>query len=125
MRLLMQTQSHQRQDILLAFTALFAANIAVLLGAFWLTPQFVFFSFLIWILLAFTCVLIVRQQRITANFFALFLENWHILPFLMFSALSISWSVVWQVSLARWFTLVATLIVGAYLGFRYRTTGAT
>jgi exopolysaccharide production protein ExoQ len=42
-----------------------------------------------------------------------------ILPFLIFSGLSIFWSVYREVSLYRWLVFFCTIITGAYIGLRY------
>jgi hypothetical protein len=39
-------------------------------------------------------------------------RNWMILPFLIFSAFSIFWSVKWEISFYRWLVLFCTLITG-------------
>jgi exopolysaccharide production protein ExoQ len=46
-------------------------------------------------------------------------KTWLILPFLLFSGLSIGWSVDWQISLSRWLILISSIAVAAYLGLHY------
>jgi exopolysaccharide production protein ExoQ len=115
----MLAKIRRNNNILILFLSLFAANITVFHGVIWLFPQIVLFLFFIWFFLALACFLIIRQRRFHRVFISFALENSHILPFLIFAGLSIFWSVAWQVSLLRWLTLFATLIVGVYLGYRY------
>ena len=61
------------------------------------------------------------EERITSYLISLRIlrRNWIILPFLIFSGLSIFWSVYWQISLYRWLILLFTIIAGGYIGLRY------
>lgn len=115
----MLAKIRRNKNILILFLSLFAANVTVLQGTIWLFPQIILILFFIWFFLALACFWIIRQERLLNQFFLFMLKNWHFLPFVIFSGLSVFWSVVWQVSLIRWFTLVTTLIVGVYLGYHY------
>jgi exopolysaccharide production protein ExoQ len=115
----MLAKIRRNKNILILFLSLLAANVTVFNGVIWLFPQIILFSFFIWFFLALACFLIARQQRLSNTFITFALKNWYIFPFLIFSGLSIFWSVDWQVSLLRWLTLFATLVVGVYLGYRY------
>lgn len=115
----MLAKIRRNKNILILFLSLFAANVTVLQGVIWLFPQIILILFFIWFFLALACFWIIRQEHLLNQFFLFMLKNWHFLPFVIFSGLSVFWSVVWQVSLIRWFTLVTTLIVGVYLGYHY------
>jgi len=112
----------RKKNILILFLSLSAANITAFQGTPWLFPQIILFLFFIWFFLVLACFLIVRQERLSDIFLSFTLKSWHIFPFLIFSGLSIFWSVAWQVSLFKWLTLLSTLIVGVYLGHRYSLT---
>ena len=109
----------QTSELLLIFSLFFLSNILVFAYAFWLVPVLVLLVTSVWVLLTALTLWAWNKHHLMPGFIDTLKRNWIILPFLIFSALSISWSVKWDVSLYRWLVLLCTIITGSYIGLRY------
>ena len=109
----------QTLDLLLIFGLFFLSNILAFGYTFWLVPPLVMIETLLWLVLTILCVWILNKHKIMPEFIERFKRIWIILPFLIFSGLSILWSIYWEISLYRWLMLVCTIIAGGYIGLRY------
>jgi O-antigen ligase len=117
----MRQKSYQQAlDLLLVFGLFFFSNATAFLFVVWIVPEIVFMELIVLALLAAFSVWILKRLNLMPNFWENLKRNWLILPFLAFSALSIFWSIYWQVSLFRWLILVLTVVTGGYIGLRYR-----
>jgi exopolysaccharide production protein ExoQ len=116
---MLQKNYTQFFGLLLTFILFFLSNASAFFYAVWLTPEIVFIESIIWLILAILAAWILTRQRLTSIFFENLKMNWIILPFLVFSGLSIFWSVYWEISLYRWLILSCTIITGGYIGLRY------
>jgi exopolysaccharide production protein ExoQ len=116
---MLQKKYQQTLELLLIFGLFFLSNASAFLYVAWLTPEIVFMELVIWLVLATFSVWILSKQNLISDFFENLKRNWIILPFLIFSGLSIFWSVFWEISLYRWLILLFTIITGAYIGLRY------
>ena len=114
-----QTKAQKILDYLLIFTAFLFSNVSAFFIPIWLSPEFVVFEFVIWILLAVVTVLIMRKEKFLSDFIIALKRNWIIVPFIIFFGLSIFWSVYWGISLLRWLILLFTILIGGYIGFKY------
>jgi len=116
----MQPKKNQQVSGLVFVDAMyFLSNATAFLTVIWLIPGIVFIETMIWWVLATICVWILIRMNMVPRFVAEFKNNWIILPFLIFSGLSIFWSVYWEISLSRWLILFSTVVAGAYIGLRY------
>jgi exopolysaccharide production protein ExoQ len=106
-------------DLLLIFGLFFLSNVSAFFYLAWLTPEFVFFEAVLWLMLAAISVWILNKNNLLSNFFEILRKNWAIFPFLIFSGLSIFWSIYWEISLSRWLILLCTITTGGYIGLRY------
>jgi exopolysaccharide production protein ExoQ len=106
-------------DFLLVFNLFFFANASAFFSLFWLSPEYITFEFLVWVVLAVLTVWKLNKNNLLANFIDQLKRNWTIFPFLIFAGVSIFWSVDWQISLFRWLTLVFVIIAGEYIGLKY------
>ena len=61
-------------------------------------------------------------KNLSTNLFIVFRENWFIFPFVIYSAVSVVWSVVPEISIARWLTLVCTIVFCGYIGVQYNVS---
>lgn len=104
-------------DLLLVFLIFFFSNISAFLNAIWLLPSIVMMQTAVWIILA--AFAFIRLRLVGEDIWLSLMGFWFFLPFLVYSGLSIFWSVAWVVSLGRWLVLVGTLICGIYLGSLY------
>jgi exopolysaccharide production protein ExoQ len=106
--------------LLFVFISFFLSNFSAFIGPIiWLTTPLVFGESIIWIVLAALPVWILNKQNNITKYLENFKNNWIILPFFIFSGISIFWSVYWQISLYRWVILFCTIITGGYIGLRY------
>jgi O-antigen ligase len=106
-------------DLTLVFGLFFLSNATAFLYVVWIVPEIVFMELVVLALFAAFSVWILKRFNLVSDFWKSLKRNWFILPFLAFSALSIFWSVYWQVSLYRWLILVLTVSTGGYIGVRY------
>jgi exopolysaccharide production protein ExoQ len=106
-------------ELLLVFGLFFLSNIPVLFQIIWLYPRFIPIECVLWLVFAVLCLWGLYRLGMVPVFIAQLRQNWIIIPFLIFSGLSIFWSVYWQISLYRWLVLLSTLIAGGYIGLRY------
>jgi len=106
-------------DLLLVFSFFFLSNILAFGYAFWLVPVLVLLMSLVWVILALFCLWVLSKNNLITEFINTLKRNWFIIPFLILSGISISWSVVWEISLYRWLTLFCTIVAGGYIGLRY------
>jgi O-antigen ligase len=117
---IMQQNNYQKiTDLLLVFGLFFLSNATAFLYVVWIVPDIVFMACVVWLILAALAVWILNKHNLISKLFENLKRNWVIFPFLIFSGLSIFWSVYWQVSLCRWLILVFTIITGGYIGLRY------
>ncbi len=101
------------------FGSLLLSNAGVIASLLWLIPAWVYFETVVWLALGFVTVWALARLGALSNLLVSLKKNWIILPFVLFSALSIFWSVAWDISLSRWLILVASIVVGAYVGLRF------
>ena len=116
---MLQKKYQQTLELLLVFGLFFLSNASAFIHVAWLTPEIVFMELVVWFILAVFSLWILRKQDLIPNLFENLKRNWIILPFLIFSGLSVFWSVFWEISLYRWLILIFTIITGAYIGLRY------
>lgn len=109
----------QTLELLLIFSLFFLSNVLAFFYSIWLVPQLVTVELLFWLLLTIIAVWIMNKHNIVREWIEHFKRNWILLPFLIFSGLSIFWSVYWEISLYRWLILLCTIITGGYIGLRY------
>jgi O-antigen ligase len=98
---------------------LLLSNISVLILVIWLTPQFVLFESIAWVIISSICLFILYQQDHLKMFYRIISQNSIILPFILFAGASIIWSTYWQISLWRWLILISTVITGGFVAIRY------
>lgn len=101
------------------FGLLLLSNLSAFIYIIWLEPNFVFFEVAVWLAFAAVSAWVLYKRRLLPAFFEHFRKHWSILPFLIFSGITIFWSVYWEISLARWIILLFTVIAGGYIGLRY------
>lgn len=113
----------QTLDLLLVFSLFFLSNILAFAYAFWLVPVLVLLVAVVWLVLAGLSLWSLRKSGLLNDFMASLRSTGTILPFLIFSAFSILWSVNQEISLYRWLTLLCTFVTGGYIGLRYSMKG--
>ncbi len=106
-------------NLLLVFGLFFLSNASAFVYVLWLSPKFVIFEFVLWLILITISIWMLKKDNAIFNFFENLKRNWVILPFLTFSGFSIIWSVYWEISLYRWLILSFTIIAGGYIGLKY------
>jgi exopolysaccharide production protein ExoQ len=104
---------------LLAFVLFFMSNVSAFIAVIWLNPRLVLVEFLLWLILAALSIWFLIKNGLFVKFLESLKRKWIILPFLIFSCLSVIWSVYWEVSIYRWLIFLCTIITGGYIGFRY------
>jgi exopolysaccharide production protein ExoQ len=105
---------------LLLVASLLLSNVTAFFTAYlWLTPQLVLFESIIWLILAAHAIWTLDQNHGITKFLDALKRNWIIFPFIIFSGLSIFWSVSWEISLYRWLIFLCTIIIGGYIGLRF------
>jgi len=109
----------QNLELLLVFSLFFLSNATAFIHVVWLVPEIVFIELAVWLMLALFSVWILSRHNLISKFFENLRRNWIILPFVIFSGLSIFWSVYWEISFSRWLILLFTIITGAIIGSRY------
>jgi O-antigen ligase len=115
-------QQERKQNTLaffFVFITYLLSNVLTFAFQFWLYPKYLLITTLLWLVFAIIFLWVLRQSDLIATFFETLKRNWFIFPFLIFSGLSILWSILWQISLYRWLIFIATIITGAFIGFRY------
>jgi len=106
-------------DYVLILNLFLFSNASAFFIPIWLSPEFVGFEFVIWSVLAGITLLIMRKENFLPGFMGTLKRNWIVLPFIVFSGLSIFWSVYWEISLLRWLILIFTILTGGYIGLKY------
>jgi len=101
------------------FLALFLSNLFVFGYVLWLPPLYIFVEAMCWVVVAALMIWAISRQAGYTKLIELLKRNWYILPFLVYSGISISWSVAPDVSFYRWLILLITLFAGAYFGLQY------
>ncbi len=114
---------YRLSELLPVYLSLLMANISAFLLVIWLLPQFVFFVFILWLLVAFVLLGFLHRQNMLKKFLDRFKQNAILLPFLIYSGLSVLWSLYWQISLLRWSILIITVLSGGYIGLLYGLQG--
>lgn len=115
----MSKKYQQPLELILIFSLFFLSNASAFIYVVWLTPEIVFMELVVWSIMATFSLWVLCKQHLMPDFFENLKRNWIILPFLIFSGLSIFWSVFWEISLYRWLILIFTVIISAYIGLRY------
>jgi len=116
----MLRKNHQQNlELLLIFSLFFLSNATAFIHVVWLVPEIVFIESAVWLMLALFSAWILSRHNLISKFFENLRRNWIILPFVIFSGLSIFWSVYWEISFSRWLILLFTIITGAIIGLRY------
>jgi exopolysaccharide production protein ExoQ len=106
-------------DFILLFWAAFLANFSAFVGVIWLIPRLVLAEAILWVLLAGFITWYMRRHGLLLLFIGGVRKNWLILvPFVVFSGISIFWSINKGISLYRWVTLLAILVTAGYFGLR-------
>ena len=106
-------------DTFLFFAALILSNIPVLFLPIWLLPQIVFPVAFLWIVFTVFVIYKLMRKNLSTSFLIVLKENWLIFPFVIYSAVSLSWSVAPEISIARWLTLICTIVFCGYIGVQY------
>lgn len=115
----MLQKNYQRFSLLLLFGLFFLSNASAFFTIIWLAPAVVLLELALWLILAAFSVWILSKRKDIPAFFENVKRNWFILPFLVFSGLSVFWSVYWEISVYRWLILLCTIVAGGYIGLRY------
>ena len=97
-------------------TALVVSNLPVAGTVLWLVPGLARKEAGIWLLLGVAAILILRARHQLFALQAELTRAWFLLPFILFSGISILWSVAPEVSAARWLVLLSTIVVGGCIG---------
>lgn len=105
-------------DVLVAILSFFLANMPAMITVLWLIPGLVYMEAVAWMMLAIAVGWLGVRGGLLPSLRLAFGKSWIILPFAALAGTSIIWSDYWQISLARWITLLCTVAVGAYLGLR-------
>ncbi len=114
-----QTKAQKFSDYLLVFAAFLFANVSAFFIPIWLSQEFVVFEFVLWSFLGAITVLIMSRIKFLSDFIITLKLNWIIIPFIVFSGISVFWSAYWEISLLRWLILLFTILIGGYIGFKY------
>jgi exopolysaccharide production protein ExoQ len=109
----------QTSEFLLVFAANFLANFPTFFAIIWLVPQIVVAETILWISLTIFSIWILSRYNLFSEFLLTVKKNWFILPFLVFSGLSIIWSISLELSLYRWLVFICVIIVGGFIGLRF------
>ena len=104
--------------MLVVFTAFLLANLPASVFVLWLVPGVAQLEAAAWLILALIAVVVLRGEGSLRESWAGLATAWMLLPLVLYSGLSSIWSVDWQVSLARWIVLCATIFVGGWIGLR-------
>jgi exopolysaccharide production protein ExoQ len=116
----MQVKEYKRIfSELLIFILFFLSNALAFFHVVWIVPEIVLMDAVALLLLAAFFVWNMIKEKTLSLFLENLKKNWIILPFLLYSGLSIFWSVFWEVSLLRWLILIFMIIAGGYIGLRY------
>ena len=116
---MIQERVRQISDKLLIFCLFFIANASALFYVYWLLPEFVIIELVFWFFLSVASIWYLKQDEKLTLFADTLRRNWFIFPFLIFSGLSILWSVFWEISAYRWLMFILTIISGGYIGLKY------
>jgi exopolysaccharide production protein ExoQ len=114
-----QMKNKRHFELFFVFSMLFLTNLSVFLSSIWLRSPVVLFTLVMWLIFAVICFWFLYLRNHIPLFLKSLRENWFILPFLVFSAFSIFWSVAWQISFSRWLIFAITILAGGYMGLRY------
>ena len=106
-------------DLFLVFGFLFYSNATAFFNLLWLAPQIIQGESVLWVLWAMFTIWILKKHNLLSEFINNLRKNWIVFPFLVFSGLSIFWSVDWGISLCRWIIFICTIIAGGYIGLQY------
>jgi exopolysaccharide production protein ExoQ len=120
---MIQKSKQSLSDFLIIFSLFFLSNATAFVYVLWLSPEIVVFEFVLWLVLTAITIWVMKNENIIPKFFDNLKKNWVVLPFFIYSGISIFWSVYWEISVYRWLILLFTIITGAYIGLRYDIKG--
>jgi len=116
---MLQKKYWRNSDFLLILGLFFLSNVSAFIQTFWHNPQFVFAQLALWLALTACAVWAMSKRNLIPKFFENLKMSQFIFPFLIFSGLSIFWSVYWEISLCRWLIFFCAVITGGYIGLLY------
>lgn len=96
-----------------------ASNLPVLFILLWLLPDVVTLEAIVWVMLAFAAFWAIKSRMGGGVYRSALAQCRYFFPFIVYSGVSIFWSVYWEISFGRWLVLIVTTICGIYLGVRY------
>lgn len=99
-------------------SALIFSNAPALIAMLWLVPEIAYLEVLIWMWFALVSLWALNRHGILPLFMEKLRTLWIVLPFVIFSLVSVAWSAHAGVTVSRWFTFIFIFIVGGYLGVR-------
>lgn len=106
-------------DFPLLLLIMFLANMGAFLAPIWLIEPIVFLEAFAWVFLSLVLFGVLYKQGLVHEYYKDHKGMLALIMFAVFSGISIIWSVNKDVSLARWFVLLGTLIYGWYWGAKY------
>jgi exopolysaccharide production protein ExoQ len=107
-------------EIVFVYGAQLLSNLTAFITPLWLIPSLIASHTIAWLLLGVIAIGLLKNADLVSAFFKLLRQSWLFFPFAVFSGISIFWSIEWEISLFRWLTFVLTILVGGYIGLRYR-----
>jgi exopolysaccharide production protein ExoQ len=115
----MQPRTHKKSFDLLLPVAWFISIFPVFFSFIWLSPRVIFTETILWLVVAALSVWYLIKRNQFDNFRGGLARLWFLLPFIIFSGLSILWSVDWQISLLRWLILLCIITTAGFIGLEY------
>lgn len=112
------SKNRKTWETLFVLIVLVLANASVVFRVIWLVPAVMIGQAVLLILCAAVALWVLYKQDRLAGFWASLRRNWFIFPFLVFSFLSIFWSIQPVSSIFRWLIFVTTIILGGFMGLR-------
>jgi hypothetical protein len=117
--IVLRINRQQTLELFFIFSLFLLSTVSSFLHFIWLIPPLVLFESALWLILAVILIRRLKENGKIPVFIAGLKRNWIIFPFLIYSGLSIAWSISREITLYRWLILVFTITGSAYLGLRY------
>jgi exopolysaccharide production protein ExoQ len=106
-------------DLLLLFCILLFSNLTAFVHVIWQIPKLVLIDTILLAVTTLICLWNIKRYQLLPRLKKAFKSYWFIFPFVIFSAISILWSIFIEISIYRWIILTLTIIIGGYIGLRF------
>ena len=113
------SEKNLRFGLFFIFITLLLSNASSFFRVIWLIPQVVIVQSILFLILSAISIWLMYKEDFLFTFIHSLRKNWVVIPFLVFSLISIFWSIGKESSIFRWIIFLSTFILGGYFSLKY------